>query len=67
MKKTKTAAMSENEEETTQTKKASVKKTDAKKTKKEEFICAPWYGDYDRCDRGCGGTCLFLCRETKLS
>ena len=36
MKKTKTAAMSENEEETTQTKKASVKKTDAKKTKKEE-------------------------------
>ena len=38
-----------------------------KKTKTEEFICAPWYGDYDRCDRGCGGTCLFLCRETKLS
>ena len=36
MKKTKTAATSENEEETTQTKKASVKKTDAKKTKKEE-------------------------------
>ena len=36
MKKTKTAAISENEEETTQTKKASVKKTDAKKTKKEE-------------------------------
>ena len=34
MKKTKTAAMSENEEETTQTKKASVKKTRRSKVQK---------------------------------